>query len=401
MTTTRTDQHGPALRPEPEDPEAGKIQRLSGVIAKRREAFAAVATRYLTPERLVKLAQVVVAKTPALADCSTISVLDSLMVCARLGLEPNEPGGVWLVPFKGVCTPIIDYRGALDVCRRSNDIGAVHAGVRHEKDGWTYSIDTTSDHLVTLRHQPADGERGPIVGFYFVAKLKTGECQAAYLSKQQVDAYRARSRADQKGFSPWKTDYEAMAMKTAVRRGVNLLPRNDHTQLLREELHQEELRDLEPIGPGVESNRDAVARLLGIIGEEDKTMADEIAGLFESNRFGAARQLQVLTKFAGDPKGLLEDLRGGAAKQAGQGSTQPADSKPAKSAPAVPAATEPAAAATEQPAKRRPGRPRKAAAQPAAVEQPRPAAEQPAASGQPSEEQAKPAIDPSKFGASF
>jgi recombination protein RecT len=192
----------------------------------------------------VKLAQLCISRTPLIAQCSTVSVIEALMVCARLGLEPNEPGGVWLVPFKNkdryVCTSIVDYRGLIDVARRNTEIHAVHADLRYAADGWEFAIDTTSPTLVRVRHVPAEGERGDVLGAYFIVKLRHGECQAVYLTTDQIESYRGRSRGADSDYSPWKRDWAAMACKTACRRGVNLLPRTPEVQLLREVLAQED-----------------------------------------------------------------------------------------------------------------------------------------------------------------
>lgn len=226
------------------------VQTLAFAIAQKQASFAAVATKYLTAERLVKLAQIAIAKTPALAECSVLSVVNALTVCSRLGLEPNEPGGVWLVPFREkdqkakVCTPIVDYRGLIDVARRSGEIAAVHADLRCEADGWEYWIDTLSPVLVHLRHVPAEGdpgkERGRILGAYMIARLTNGQCQAVYLPTAKIEEYRGRSRAGRSDYSPWTTDWNAMAIKTACRRGVNFLPRSPELQALREALSDED-----------------------------------------------------------------------------------------------------------------------------------------------------------------
>lgn len=394
--------NAPVLRP-PDQQKQNPVQRLSGAIATRLDSFAQVATRYLTAERLVKLAQVVLAKNPALADCTTISVLDSLMTCARLGLEPNEPGGVWLVPFKGVCTPIIDYRGMIDVCRRSGDILAVHSDLRCQNDTWEYRIDTTGPNMVTLRHTPADGDRGAIMGAFFVVKLKGGECQATYLSKDQIDGFRKRSRADQKGFSPWQTDYNAMALKTVCRRGVNLLPRTEHVQVLRQELHDEDERDLVPIGELTEGSQEAIERMLAVIGEDDKVLADGIVAGFQALDYGPARQLQLLTRHHGDPKSLVDWLQNEAARRAKPVEQQPAaDPKPAAEQPA-----DPKPAAKPQPAAKKKGKGKKGkgATKPAeGATEPATGASEPApgeSKGPDPESAAAPKPDPSKFGASF
>jgi recombination protein RecT len=224
-------------------------QTLALAIASRQASFAQVATKYLPADRLVKLAQLVISRNPKLAECSTLSVLDALMTCARLGLEPNEPGGVWMVPYrvkgKMICQAITDYRGMLDLARRSREIAAVHAAVRFEADGWEFAIDTSSPTLVKLRHLPAEGERGDPIGAYFVARLLNGQAQAVYLTREKIEAAKARSMGADSEYSPWTRDAESMWCKTAVRRGINLLPRTADMQELREALAREDRADIE------------------------------------------------------------------------------------------------------------------------------------------------------------
>ncbi len=47
------------------------------------------------------------------------------------------------------------------------------------------------------------------------ARQRTRAVYAAILTKQQIDARRARGKAA--SFSPWQTDYAMMARKTALR----------------------------------------------------------------------------------------------------------------------------------------------------------------------------------------
>jgi recombination protein RecT len=57
---------------------------------------------------------------------------------------------------------------------------------------------------------------------YAVAKLKDGGTQFEVMSRAEVDAIRARSKAGRSG--PWVTDYQAMAQKTVIRRLFKYLP---------------------------------------------------------------------------------------------------------------------------------------------------------------------------------
>lgn len=351
----------PDAKAKPDSP----LQRMSQAIAARLDAFNAVATQYLTGERLVKLAQAALGKTPALADCSTVSIVTSLMVCARLGLEPNEPGGVWLVPFGGVCTPVIDYRGMLDVARRSGDIVTVHVDIVCARDQFEYAIDTSGPTLVSVKHRlPLDGERGDMVGAYFIAKIvnqasKLVDYQAVYLSKKQIIQVRDRSKGYQAfkagriRANPWDSDFDAQAKKTAVRRGVNLLPRTPHLQMLRAELTREERDDADDEfgGPMIdvsEHSDEAIDRMLAAIAADDPGLATKITDAFQLMNYGPAKQLQLLTKHHDAPAGLLKELQSitdektAAAKPAGQQAaptpTPAADAAPAPAeTPAPPA----------------------------------------------------------------
>jgi recombination protein RecT len=58
-----------------------------------------------------------------------------------------------------------------------------------------------------------------------VAKLKgSDEPIFTVLTKREVDKYRARSKTGKWG--PWRDDYDAMALKTAVRRLFRWLPKS-------------------------------------------------------------------------------------------------------------------------------------------------------------------------------
>lgn len=226
---------------------------MAALIASRKAAFAGVATRHFDPERLVKLAQAAVAKTPNLAICTAPSVLVTLMRCAELGLEPGSPiGGMHLIPYKNKktgkyeCQGIIDYRGLIDLVRRSGDVAMLYAEVRYSKDKWERRLGT-DPHIL---HEPAEDEdRGDVVGFYAVAKLRSGEVQMAYMSVKEVQAIRNRSRAGDSG--PWVTDFNEMGKKTVLRRICKQLPMSAE---VKRQVADEELIDAgkpPPVDPAV------------------------------------------------------------------------------------------------------------------------------------------------------
>jgi recombination protein RecT len=227
---------------------------LEDIIVSRKQAFAEVSTKYLTPERLVKLAVVAVSKMPDLRRAPAIQVITELINCARLGLEPNQEGGRWLLPFKkGNAYEVVgvtDYRGLIDIARRSGEVIAIHADVVRANDLWEFWVEAGGATLVHLRHRRAPGEaeeRGEILGAYAIVKLKSGEVQAEFLTLSQINGFKARSRGAGSEFSPWQRDWEAMAKKTVVRRLYNFLPKTPEITQAREVLADEDAKDRDAV----------------------------------------------------------------------------------------------------------------------------------------------------------
>jgi len=235
-------------------PEApAKTTSLAEIIKAKQSSFADVATKYMTPERLVKLALVAITKMPDLQKVPAHEVVAELINCARLGLEPNVEGGRWLLPFKKgneddgpqrfELVAVTDYRGLIDVARRSGEVLSIHADVRRANDFWEYWVGSDGPTLVHLRHRRAEGDRGDLVGAYAIVRLRNGEVQAEYLTLEQVNDAKGRSRGASSKFSPWQRDFDAMAKKTAIRRLYNLLPKTPEIQAAREVLADEDERD--------------------------------------------------------------------------------------------------------------------------------------------------------------
>ena len=195
-------------------------ENLQALLAAQSRSIASLVPEHLTPERLMRVAVNCVAKTPGLQACTPASLLQCVLAAAEVGLEPGGVlGQFYLVPMGNIATPIIGYRGLLELARRTGQIASIRAVVVHAKDVFELSegIEQTILHRPSL--SPAPGE---LVYVYAVAKLKDGTVQVEVMSRTQVDAIRARSRAGKSG--PWVTDFEEMAKKTVFRRLAKWLP---------------------------------------------------------------------------------------------------------------------------------------------------------------------------------
>lgn len=114
-------------------------------------------------------------------------------------------------------TFIMGYRGMIDLARRSGQLVDISARAVHQGDEFSYSYGLNED----LRHVPC-ANPGELTHVYMVAHFKDGGHYFLVLNRQEIEQARARSKSG--NFGPWKTDYEAMAKKTAIRRAAPYLP---------------------------------------------------------------------------------------------------------------------------------------------------------------------------------
>lgn len=176
--------------------------------------------KHVTPDRLLKVMVACIVKTPGLQGCTAASLVNAFKVAAELGLEPGGAlGHMYLVPYGEVCTPIIGYRGLIDLARRSGQLRRLEAHVVYANEPFTVIFGLEP----RLKHSPmVTGDRGGAVAVYAVAHLKDGSTQTEVMRLDEVIAIRDRSKASKNG--PWVTDFTEMARKTVVRRICKYLP---------------------------------------------------------------------------------------------------------------------------------------------------------------------------------
>lgn len=223
-------------------PYQEKLGTVRTLITKRMPHLKNVIQRGIDPDRFAKIAITVIAKSDDLLDCSPQSLLACMMQSAQLGLDLDPALGLaYLVPFKGTATFVPGYKGLMELARRSQSVSRIVARAVYANDSFEYEFGTND----WIHHKPADGDRGELTHVYAVAHLappnvidmqrrgkSTWEPSPAtiefvVLSKADVDKFRARSRAKS---GPWFTDYDAMALKTAVRRLSTWLPKSPELQ---------------------------------------------------------------------------------------------------------------------------------------------------------------------------
>lgn len=194
-----------------------------------REQVKMALPRHQDADRFVRMALTELRLKPELAACTPASILGGLMVAAQLGLDIGPLGHIYLIPFKNrragttEATVIIGYKGEMELAYRSGLVSTITARCVYEGEVFKYQYGSDE----RIEHIPMLTGRGDLKAVYAIATMSDGGQIPVVLSVDDVEYYRKRSKTPDRG--PWKTDYEAMARKTAVRRLATWLPTTAET----------------------------------------------------------------------------------------------------------------------------------------------------------------------------
>ena len=96
---------------------------------------------------------------------------------------------------------------------------SIEAHTIYENDEFYYELGLEPK----LKHVPSWEDRGDVIGFYAVFRLDNGGSRFEVMSKSDIDRYaQTFSRTFASDYSPWRTNYEAMAKKTVIKQLLSL-----------------------------------------------------------------------------------------------------------------------------------------------------------------------------------
>lgn len=180
----------------------------------------------ITPERFTRIVLSAISTTPQLANCTPKSLLAAMMTAAQLGMEVNTPlGQCYLIPYKNHGVDEVQfqlgYHGLIDLAYRSGEVQSIQAQVVYEGDEFEYEYGLEPK----LVHKPAMQDRGAPVAYYAIFKTKSGGYGFEVMSTADVVAHKDKfSKAANRGFSPWATNFDEMARKTVLKRVLKYAP---------------------------------------------------------------------------------------------------------------------------------------------------------------------------------
>lgn len=165
--------------------------------------------KHMTPERFIRVALTATTKVPKLLECTPQSFFKCLLDLSSLGLEPDGRRA-HLIPYGNQCTLIIDYKGLIELAKRSGDVAVWRPMTVCEADKFAWKNGEITHEVDFLK------PRGKMLAVYSHVKTTDGHDDYEVMTLAECDSIRKRSKAANAG--PWVSDYEAMCLKTVMRR---------------------------------------------------------------------------------------------------------------------------------------------------------------------------------------
>ncbi len=182
---------------------------------------------HINAEHFARCSLSYILANPYLLECDQTSLFSALIMAAQLGLVPEGVlGQAYLVPFGRKVQFIPGYRGYITLARQSGQIETIDGHAVYEQDYFDCEYGLHSD----LKHKPAFGFRGQMVRAYAFATYKGGGFNFVVLDKEEIESVREKSetykafKAGRIKSTPWDEYFDAMAVKTCVRRLAKWLP---------------------------------------------------------------------------------------------------------------------------------------------------------------------------------
>lgn len=174
--------------------------------------------------------------------CNPKQVFGECLKAVSLKLPINKQlGFAYIVPYNNVPQFQLGYKGMIQLCMRTGaykyiNAGPVYEGEFKSENKLTGEIDISGEKI-----------SDKIVGYFAYLETLIGFKKAVYWTREKVEAHAAKfSKSYKSSNSVWKSDFDAMAMKTVMR---NLL---SHYAVMSVEMNTalmlEETPAAEPVG---------------------------------------------------------------------------------------------------------------------------------------------------------
>lgn len=150
-----------------------------------------------------------------LQECEPNTVISAAITAAALDLPIEKNlGFAHIVPYKGQAQFQMGYKGFIQLAIRTGQYRFLNACVIHEGE-LIAANKLTGEIVIDTARKTSDR----VVGYAAYFKLVNGYEHAEYWTAEEVEAHAKRfSQAYRSGWdTPWKTDFDQMALKTVIK----------------------------------------------------------------------------------------------------------------------------------------------------------------------------------------
>ena len=242
---------------------------------------------------------------PLLETCSQISIANSLMDMATLGLSVQRKQG-YFIAYGGKCQFQRSYFGNITIARRFG-LKDIHAEVIYEGDNFVYHIEDGNKILDKHEQSIMNIDNDKIIGAYAVVIMQDGTKMLEVMNMKQIKQSWQQGYGYKEGSGTHSKFADQMAKKTVINRALKQII-NTHGDVFVQEAdeHTEDINPADKIAADVayeiaeNSNKEEfVIDEPPVIEEklEPKTVADVTAGAKEKEPVKAEKKEQPLPDF--------------------------------------------------------------------------------------------------------
>lgn len=152
------------------------------------------------------------------------SFLIAVYNATKLNLPIGDVNGLChLIPYGKSVEFQLNYKGYLELLRRTGEVKDIYAYLVFENDEFEYALGLHRD----IRHVPnvkSERNEAKITHCYAVVEFKNGGLAFECLTKDEIDHIRDTSTSNKGNTPAWKNHYGEMAKKTVIKRLLKTLP---------------------------------------------------------------------------------------------------------------------------------------------------------------------------------
>lgn len=170
-----------------------------------------------------------------LRKCSPESIHNCMLDVAFTGLTlaPSQ-AHLYLIPYNGIATLSIGYRGMEQLAYRTDVISVIQAALVCEGDP-VFTVGTGRQGRY-VKHEEARGDRGEVTHAYCVATFTNGKQHVEVMDREQLDAVEEhatkRQKSGKRGGAVWRSRFRGeMQKKAVIRRAWKHWPQDSDGRL--------------------------------------------------------------------------------------------------------------------------------------------------------------------------